>query len=78
MSVYVDTKYRIKRNEEYDDNMRYIVQDLKIVQSMSELLVACALIGFNNRYCTPNRLRIDFYTIMIPTNDSLLRIYFFE
>ena len=48
MSVYVDTKYRIKRSLEYDEDMRYVVQDLKIVQTMGDLLVVCALIGFNN------------------------------
>lgn len=48
MSVYVDTKYRIKRSAEHDEDMKYVVQDLKIVQTMSDLLVICALIGYNN------------------------------
>lgn len=48
MSVYVDTKYRIKRSAEYDEDMRYVVQDLRIVQTMSDLLAVCALIGYNN------------------------------
>ncbi len=48
MSVYIDTKYRIKRNAEYDEQMKYVVQDLKLVQSMSELLVICAIVGFDN------------------------------
>lgn len=48
MSVYVNHRYRIKRNAEYDKEMHYVVSELKICQSMAELIVTCAVIGYNN------------------------------
>ena len=48
MSVYVDDRYRIKRSADYEDQMRYLVQDLKIFQSYSQILVVSALVGYNS------------------------------
>lgn len=48
MSVYVDDRYRIKRSADYEDQMRYLVQDLKIFQSYSQVLVVSALVGYNS------------------------------
>lgn len=53
MSVYIDTRYRIKRSAQYDSEMKYIVNELKIFQSMAELLVLSAIIGYNNQAYDP-------------------------
>ena len=53
MSIYVFDRYRIKRNEEQEAQMKYLIQDLKIFQSYSEILVISALIGYNNNAFVP-------------------------
>lgn len=48
MSIYVDDRYRIKRNAEHEEQMKYLVQELKIFQSYSQILIVSAIIGYNN------------------------------
>lgn len=51
MAFDIDQRYRIKRNAEHEDQMKYLVQDLKIFQSYSQILTVSAIIGFkNHRY----------------------------
>lgn len=53
MAIYTDTKYRIKRNAEQQEQMQYLIQDLKIFQSYSQLLMLSAIIGYNNKLFVP-------------------------
>ena len=49
MSVYVDDNYRIKRNSEQEEQMKYLTQELKIFQSLSQILVVSSIIGYYNK-----------------------------
>ena len=53
MAIYTDTKYRIKRNAEQQEQMQYLIQDLKIFQSYSQLVILSAIIGYNNKLFVP-------------------------
>lgn len=48
MSLAINNNYRIKRNSEQEEKMRYLVNELKIFKSLSSLLVVSAVIGYNN------------------------------
>lgn len=51
MAFDIDQRYRIKRNIEQEDEMRYLVNELKLFKSLSHLLVVSAVIGYkNNKY----------------------------
>ena len=53
MAIFIDTKYRIKRNLEYDEKMKYISQELKIFDSYSQIIMLSAVIGYNNGLYVP-------------------------
>ena len=48
MSIFIDDRYRIKRNADQEEQMKYLIQDLKVFQSYSQILVVSAIIGYNN------------------------------
>ena len=48
MALSININYRIKRNAEQEDQMRYLVNELKVFKSLSSLLVVSAIIGYNN------------------------------
>ena len=47
MAIYTDPKYRIKRNAEHEEQMRYIIQELKLFQSYSQILMLSAVVGYS-------------------------------
>ena len=53
MAFDIDQRYRIKRNSEQEEQMRYLVNDLKLFKSLSQLLVVSAVIGFINEKSRP-------------------------
>ncbi len=53
MAFDIDQRYRIKRSAEQEDQMRYLVNELKLFKSLSHLLVVSAVIGYNNRKYRP-------------------------
>lgn len=48
MPVYTDSRYRIKRSAAQEEQMKYLIQDLKLFQSYPQLLMVSAIIGYNN------------------------------
>jgi len=49
MAIDVDLKYRIKRpGGKTEARMKYLIHELKIFQSYSQILVVSAVIGYNN------------------------------
>lgn len=53
MAIYTDPKYRIKRNAEHEEQMRYVIQELKLFQSYSQILMLCAVVGYSNELYIP-------------------------
>ncbi len=53
MAIYTDPKYRIKRNAEHEEQMRYIIQELKLFQSYSQILMLSAVVGYSNELYIP-------------------------
>jgi len=48
MALAININYRIKRNADQEEQMRYLVNDLKVFKSLSSVLVVSAIIGYNN------------------------------
>lgn len=48
MPINIDNTYRIKRNLDQEDKMQYLLRDLKIFNSYSQILTISALIGYAN------------------------------
>lgn len=48
MAFDIDQRYRIKRSSEQEEDMRYLVNELKLFKSLSQLLVVSAVIGYKN------------------------------
>lgn len=48
MALAININYRIKRNIEQEEQMRYLVNELKVFKSLSSVLVVSAIIGYNN------------------------------
>ena len=67
MAIYTDTKYRIKRNSDQQEQMQYLIQDLKIFQSYSQILMLSAIIGYNQKLFVP---------IKTPASDGVLMQFF--
>lgn len=55
MAIYTDPKYRIKRNAEHEEQMRYIIQELKLFQSYSQILMLSAVVGYSNELYIPSK-----------------------
>jgi dnd system-associated protein 4 len=53
MPINIDTTYRINRNLDQDDKMRYLVRELRIFSSYSQILTISALIGYANKVHIP-------------------------
>lgn len=53
MAIFVDTKYRIKRNSDYEEQMKYLIQEIKVFQSYSQVLMLSAAIGYKNDAFVP-------------------------
>lgn len=67
MSIYTDPKYRIKRNASQQEQMQYLIQELKIFQSYSQIIMLSAVIGYNNKLFVP---------IETPASDGVLMQFF--
>lgn len=48
MPINIDNTYRIKRNLDQEEKMQYLLRDLKIFNSYSQILTISALIGYAN------------------------------
>lgn len=53
MPINIDSTYRINRNLEQEDKMRYLWRDLKVFNSYSQILTVSALIGYANQVYVP-------------------------
>jgi len=49
MPVFTDSRYRIKRSAAQEEQMKYLIQELKIFQSYPQILMVSAIIGYNNK-----------------------------
>lgn len=67
MSIYTDPKYRIKRNATQQEQMQYLIQELKIFQSYSQIIMLSAVIGYKNKLFIP---------IESPASDGVLMQFF--
>lgn len=48
MALGININYRIKRNSDQEELMRFLVNELKVFKSLSSVLVVSAIIGYNN------------------------------
>lgn len=68
MSIFVNQKYRIKRSAEHEEKMRYLIQEIKIFEDYSQILMLSAIIGYNNNLFVPftnyasDGVQIQFFT----------------
>ena len=46
MEIYVNLNYRFKRSGAQEEQMKYLIQDLKIFQSYSQIMMISALVGY--------------------------------
>lgn len=53
MPINIDSTYRINRNLEQEEQMRYLWRDLKVFNSYSQILTVSALIGYANKAYVP-------------------------
>lgn len=53
MAINIDNTYRINRNQELDEQMQYLVKDLRIFNTYSQILTMSAIIGYANKEYVP-------------------------
>ena len=53
MPINIDTTYRINRNLDQEEKMRYLLRDLKVFNDYHQILVLSALIGYANNAYVP-------------------------
>lgn len=53
MPINIDNTYRINRNLDQEDKMRYLWKDLKVFNSYSQIITISALIGYANGAYVP-------------------------
>ena len=53
MAINIDMTYRINRNLDQDDKMRYLTRELKIFNSYSQILTISTLLGYANDAYVP-------------------------
>ena len=53
MPINIDTTYRINRNLDREEKMRYLWRDLKVFNDYHQILVISALIGYANNAYVP-------------------------
>jgi len=59
MSINIDNTYRINRNSEFEEEMRYLVRDLKVFNGYPQILTISALIGYANQAYVPFQNRAE-------------------
>lgn len=47
MAINIDPRYRVRRNAEHEEKMRYLTQELKVFSSYAQIIVISAIIGYN-------------------------------
>lgn len=67
MALNINSRYRIKRSGEYEKQMQYLIQDLKVFQSYAQVLVISAIVGYNHKKFVP---------ISKPASDGVLMQFF--
>ena len=53
MPINIDNTYRISRNIDQEEQMRYLMRDLKVFNSYGQILTISALIGYVNGAYVP-------------------------
>lgn len=53
MAINIDNTYRINRNQDLDEQMRYLVRDLRIFNTYSQILTMSAILGYVNKEYVP-------------------------
>ena len=48
MAIRTNLNYRFKRSADQEERMKYLVHDLKLFRSYSQILMVSAVIGYNN------------------------------
>ena len=67
MSIYLNDKYRVKRNAKFESQMRFLQDELKIFSDYASILTVSAVIGYNNNLFAPvttpasDRVQIQFF-----------------
>lgn len=67
MPIYLNEKYRVKRNAKFESQMRYLQDELKIFSDYASILTVSAVIGYNNNLFVPvttpasDRVQIQFF-----------------
>ena len=59
MPINIDNTYRINRNLDQDEQMRYLVRDLKVFNGYPQILTISALIGYANQAYVPFQNRAE-------------------
>lgn len=52
--IYFNAKYRIKRNADFEEQMRFIQDKVKLFNDYASILMISAVIGFNNHVYVPD------------------------
>ena len=53
MPINIDTTYRINRNQDQEEQMRYLWRDLRVFNDYHQILVISALVGYANHAYVP-------------------------
>ncbi|MCR4680298.1 MAG: hypothetical protein K5636_01645 [Bacteroidales bacterium] len=53
MPINIDTTYRINRNQDQEEQMRYLVRDLRVFSGYPQILTISSLIGYANQAYVP-------------------------
>ena len=67
--IYFNPKYRIKRNADFEEQMRFIQDRIKLFNNYETILMASAMVGYNNHVYVP-----DFK----PASDGVMTQFFSE
>ena len=79
MPINIDTTYRINRNLDQEEMMRYLWRDLRVFNDYHQILVISALIGYANNAYVPfvNKAEpvqiINFLAYLKEGNQSILQ-----
>lgn len=53
MAIKTNLKYRFKRSMAQESQMQYLIQDLRLFNSYSQILMISAIVGFNHKAYVP-------------------------
>ena len=67
--IYFNPKYRIKCNADFEEQMRFIQDRIKLFNNYETILMASAMVGYNNHVYVP-----DFK----PASDGVMTQFFSE